>query len=128
MSAALVIDTHILVWLRSEDRELTRQERSTLDSAERRFISMVSFWELGTLTRLGKVDRDRDWFSVPEGFALLQVGMNHCKELAVLPLHHRDPFDRMLVAQARIEGLGILTRDGHISRYGRERDGLLIPD
>ncbi len=128
MSAALVIDTHILIWIRTEPRKLRERDRSILTSSERRFISIVSLWELSTLARLGRVPAELDWFDVPDSFDLITVDPNHCRAMATLPLHHRDPFDRMLIAQARSEGLGILTRDRAMIPYGRERDGLLIPD
>jgi len=129
MSAALVVDTHILIWMRSKPHELKDTERSTLMSSEKRHISIINLWELATLVRLGRISQRRDWFTVPEGFDLVSIAPAHCSEMASLPLHHRDPFDRMLVAQAKIERLGILTRDRLLSPYGsRDRDGLLIPD
>jgi PIN domain nuclease of toxin-antitoxin system len=128
MSAPFLVDTHILIWSRTTPDELKEIERSHLIDAEQRFISIATFWELGTLARLGKVKPDVDWFSLPDGFDTLEIGVDHCRAMATLPLHHRDPFDRMLIAQARTEGLGLLTRDKNMLRYGRMRDGLLIPD
>jgi PIN domain nuclease of toxin-antitoxin system len=128
MSATLVIDTHILIWMRSKPHELRDAERSILASSDRRCISIVSLWELATLIRLGRISQRQDWLAVPESFDLISVSPIHCGEMASLPLHHRDPFDRMLVAQAKTERLGIMTRDQRVLRYGRERDGLLIPD
>lgn len=128
MSVPLLVDTHIFIWARSAPNELKETERNCLVSADRRWVSMVTFWELGNLTRLGRLRPDIDWFNLPEGFEALTVELDHCRTISALPLLHRDTFDRMLIAQARTEGLGLLTRDEDMFRYGRMRDGLLIPD
>jgi PIN domain nuclease of toxin-antitoxin system len=128
MSVPVLVDTHILIWARSEPGELNEAERLCLMNADRRLVSIVTFWELGNLNRLRQDKLEVDWFSMPDGFETISVTIDHCRAMADLPLHHRDPFDRMLIAQARTEGLGLLTRDRNVLRYGRLRDGLLIPD
>jgi PIN domain nuclease of toxin-antitoxin system len=81
-------------------------------------MSAVSLWEIAILMALDRVARDPRLLAVPDGFDLLPVLPDHCKALVALPLRHRDPFDRMLIAQARAERLALLTRDRAIIGYG----------
>jgi PIN domain nuclease of toxin-antitoxin system len=115
--AALLLDTHIFVWIRMAPEILAPAERRALDSAAPRFISAVSIWEIAILASRGRIAADERLFVLPPGFELLPISPEHCKELLRLPQHHRDPFDRMLIAQARVEGLSLITRDRAISAY-----------
>jgi PIN domain nuclease of toxin-antitoxin system len=124
----LILDTHILLWFRAASERLSERDKGILVAATRRLVSAASLWKIGILTSRKKVNPGPRWFELPDGFELLPVSPEHCRMVADLPFHHRDPFDRMLVAQAKVERLGVLTRDEHMSHYGRERDGLLIPD
>jgi len=128
MSSGTLIDTHFLIWLRTDPNRVVETDRLLLDSASLRYISVVSLWEIGILASRDRVNRTLNWFELPPGFEMLSIRPEHCRVVASLPFHHRDPFDRMLIAQARAEGVGILTQDDEILRYGRMRDGLLIPD
>jgi PIN domain nuclease of toxin-antitoxin system len=119
MSKALLLDTHIFLWLRAEPGKLTERERSAIDAAPRRAVSVVSLWEIALLVALGRVGNDPKLFAPSQGVELLPLLPGHCLELIGLPQIHRDPFDRILIAQARVESLMLVTRDAKIISYGR---------
>jgi len=115
--AAILVDTHILLWARISPQRLSSREREAIEAASPRYVSAVSLWEIAILISLGRVAADDRLLLVPVGFELLPVSSEHCKELVVLPQHHRDPFDRMLIAQARAERLALITRDRALTAY-----------
>lgn len=119
---AFLLDTHILYWLMFDDDKLSRQAHRLLkDPPEEVFVSFVSLWEFSIKAGLGKLELPERFFLEfdPEskGASFLEASPKHLEAYRSLPLLHRDPFDRMLVAQARCEGLTILTRDPNIKRY-----------
>ena len=118
MIAAILVDTHLILWARIAPERLTIGERRALDDARLCYISAVSLWEIAILMALDRVARDQRLLSIPDGFELLPVLPDHCRALVALPQRHRDPFDRMLIAQARAEHLALLTRDRAIIEYG----------
>ena len=118
MIAALLVDTHLVLWARIAPERLTTGERRALDDARSCYMSAVSLWEIAILMALDRVARDQRLLVVPDGFDLLPVLPDHCRALLALPRVHRDPFDRMLIAQARTEHLALLTRDRAIIAYG----------
>src|SRR5277367_4092785 len=118
MSKALLLDTHILIWMRADPGKLTNRERAALEAAPRRTVSVVSLWEIALLVSLGRIGNDPRLFALPQGIELLPLLPAHCSALIGLPPLHRDPFDRMLIAQARVENLALLTRDAKIAGYG----------
>jgi PIN domain nuclease of toxin-antitoxin system len=92
-----------------------------------RFVSVVTSWEIATLMRLGRIANDDKLLDLPAGFDLLPVQPEHCREYAKLQQIHRDPFDRMLIAQAKTERIPLITRDRSIALYGRmEASALLL--
>jgi PIN domain nuclease of toxin-antitoxin system len=95
-------------------------ERRALDTARSCYLSAATIWEIAILTTLGRIGRDDRFFAIPDGFNLLPILPHHCRALVALPQRHRDPFDRMLIAQARAEGLALLTRDRQIIAYGSD--------
>lgn len=119
MPKAVLLDTHIFLWIRAEPGKLIKQERMAIDAAPRRMVSMVSLWEIALLISLGRIDSDPRLFTLPLGVESLPILPSHCQELTSLPQVHRDPFDRMLIAQARIENLVLVTRDSKIASYGQ---------
>jgi PIN domain nuclease of toxin-antitoxin system len=116
--AALLVDTHLVLWARIAPERLTTGERRALDAARSCYVSAVSLWEIAILMALGRIAQDQRLLTVPDGFDLLPVLPDHCKALIALPQLHRDRFDRMLIAQARAERLAMLTRDRAIIAYG----------
>jgi PIN domain nuclease of toxin-antitoxin system len=118
MSKALLLDTHIFLWMRTAPAKLTQAERTAIDAAPRRTVSVVSLWEIALLANLGRIEHDARLFSPPPGVELLGLLPNHCLEFIGLPQIHRDPFDRMLIAQARAENMIMITRDEKIISYG----------
>ena len=117
----LLLDTHVLLWSLAEPRKLSGQTREALeDAANEVFVSAVSGWEIAVKRTLGKLEAPDDLEAgiVRQGFLPLNVTFAHAEHAGALPPHHGDPFDRMLVAQAQIEGLVLVTSDARISLYG----------
>jgi PIN domain nuclease of toxin-antitoxin system len=123
----VLIDTHFVLWVRVAPSELTLGERATLVDASLRLVSIVSLWEIAIMQTVGRLRRDDLLLEVPEGFELLPLRLEHCNAYSSLPMHHRDPFDRMLIAQAQCERLPLLTRDRRISAYRDEATILRFP-
>ena len=120
MRRSILLDTHFFVWLRSNPNLLTNKERQVIDDAPLRYVSAVSFWEISILISLGRIPGDARMLSLSAGLELLPLEPRHCLELTRLPQRHRDPFDRMLMAQARRDDLVLVTRDEKILAYGRD--------
>ena len=119
-----LVDTHILLWAAGDPERLSPAAREILadDSAQLSF-SVASVWEVAIKARLGRPDFavDAHLFRrglIDAGFAELPILGPHVTAVADLPLLHRDPFDRMLVAQARSEGMMLVTKDPAVARYG----------
>lgn len=117
MSRSILLDTHIYIWLRACPERLLPEERRLIDNAVIRYVSAVSIWEIALLIGLGRIDGDARLFTPPGGIDLLPVEPGHCQALLNLPSLHRDPFDRMLIAQARADKLLLMTRDAKIQTY-----------
>ena len=116
----ILIDTHMLLWWLADDSRLSKKARALMaDPANMLTVSAATAWEIAIKQALGKMTMDGDLEKeVRElGFAMLPVTVPHAAETLTLPAIHRDPFDRMLVAQARVESLPLLTVDPHILQY-----------
>ena len=115
----LLLDTHVLIWW-DEGRRLTRAARHAIETADTVYVSAASAWEVAIKASLGKIDvRARFADAVGDyGFEELPISIEHADAVRSLPLHHRDPFDRLLVAQALVEGLALVTRDPALGPYG----------
>ena len=117
----LLLDTHAALWALSEPEKLSRSARTALENAENEvFVSVVSGWEIAIKRALGKLEAPDDLEAAirMQGFEPLLMTFHHAEQAGALPLHHGDPFDRMLIAQARAEGLILVTRDSSIPLYG----------
>lgn len=119
----LLIDTHIWLWLVTGSPRLSSAHRAAIgDPGNTVFFSVVSAWELGIKHRLGKLTIGRpleDLLRVGlDGLGVLDVRMAHVARTFELPAIHRDPFDRMLIAQALAEGLVLVTVDPMFDGYG----------
>lgn len=115
-----MLDSHVLLWFAQDDATLSSEVvRAIHDEAGRAVVSVASVWELEMKRAKGTLDVPADMGVRlnPAGFDLLDVTLTHVVRAAELPAHHRDPFDRMLVAQAQAEGLTLVTADTAIKRY-----------
>lgn len=118
MTVDVLIDTHIVLWLRMEPQKLTAAERQILNSSPTVFVSVVSVWEIAMLLGSGRIPGGNDeLLSISQGLDWLPVKLEHCRAVAALPRLHGDPFDRMLVAQAQSEQVALLTRDRVMRNY-----------
>jgi PIN domain nuclease of toxin-antitoxin system len=115
----LLLDTHVLLWQLSGTRPLGVRARETIAAAGELAFSVVSFAEIGVKAAIGKLAVPGDLHAqiVGTGVRVLGLSPDHGLAVADLPLHHRDPFDRLLVAQARQEGFTLVTADTRIHAY-----------
>ena len=119
----LLLDTHTLIWHFDDNASLSPSvKRSINDPENELFISVASVWELSLKTSLGKLRieipiHDLITGYIQTGTSLLSITLEHAIKTASLPWHHRDPFDRMLIAQAQLEGLTIATCDDLVRQY-----------
>lgn len=95
---------------------------AAIRDADQVYVSAASAWEIAIKASLGRIETDRriEEVVIRSGFEELPIRISHAKTVETLPSHHRDPFDRMLVAQASVEGLVLVTRDPLIRRYDVE--------
>ena len=124
----LLLDTHILLWALSDDRRVDSSTRELIiNPVNDVFVSAVSLWEIGIKASLGRIDIEVDELEptiADAGFEPLPINFSHAAMAGKLPLVHRDPFDRMLVAQAGVEELRIVTHDRIFKRYSLDVQGL----
>ncbi len=116
----LLLDTHTFLWCLSDVEQLAEDTRTTIaDPHNDVFVSAITGWEIAVKRAKGRlVAPDNLSVLVEErGFTHLPLTFHHAEQAGSLPMHHRDPFDRLLIAQARTEGLILVTRDDHIRRY-----------
>ena len=116
----LLLNTHALLWWLNDDRKLGSSARAAItDASNVVFVSAASSWEIEVKRGRGKLAFDGDVADAIErcGFLELSIAVSHTKVAAGLPHHHGDPFDRLLVAQARSEGLWLVTGDAAIRQY-----------
>jgi PIN domain nuclease of toxin-antitoxin system len=116
----LLLDTHVFLWVVDDDPRLSAAAWSTIEEARAVYVSSASIWEAIIKYQLGrlKVDPDRLSAAVTEsGFQELSITFRHAAAVARLPPIHRDPFDRLLLAQAVSEPLHFLTADDKLSQY-----------
>ena len=114
-----LLDTHTLLWARSAPERLSREALTILQSTGNTlYVSMASLWECAIKSSVGKLDVPAGFYRiVSDDYEVLGIELSHVETCANLPMHHRDPFDRLLVAQARLGGLVLVTRDPDIARY-----------
>ena len=95
---------------------------AAIRDADQVYVSAATAWEIAIKASLGRIEMDRrlEEVAIQSGFEELPIRLSHAEAVEILPPHHRDPFDRMLVAQASAEGLVIVTRDPLIRRYDVE--------
>jgi PIN domain nuclease of toxin-antitoxin system len=115
----LLLDTHVLIWW-DEGRRIAAEARRAIEEADAVYVSAASAWEIAIKAALGRLRPTRtvEEAASDSGFLELPVTFHHAERVTALPPHHRDPFDRMLVAQAAVEELALVTRDRVFARYG----------
>lgn len=116
----LLLDTHALLWALADSRSLSRRAHTLIiDSENEILVSAVSAWEISIKRALGRLTAPRDLRdAVAEaGFRERPITIADTEALELLPSHHKDPFDRMLVAQASVDGIPIISRDAEVAQY-----------
>jgi len=118
-----LVDTHALLWALGEPSALSPAARDAIaDPSNLIVVSSASLWECAIKASIGKLELPEDFCdSVPEaGYEVMPIRISHLNVYRTLPMHHRDPFDRMLVAQARAEAMTLISRDPEVARYDIE--------
>ncbi len=120
----LLLDTHLVLWWEAGSTRLPVPLRSMVDQADAVFVSRASLWEIAVKVSIGKLRLDIEKFAAnieKHGFEWLDIRNAHLIAVAALPLldDHKDPFDRLLIAQSRTEPLQFLTSDRRLARYGQ---------
>ena len=120
----ILLDTHAFLWLITDDERLSEKAQKTfLNPGNRFFFSAASFWEICIKKSLGKISLESEWPQTIQNemeintIQWLPIEMPHCVKVSELPFHHRDPFGRMLIAQAMVEDMHLLSRDSRLSAY-----------
>jgi PIN domain nuclease of toxin-antitoxin system len=116
---SLLLDTHVVLWWLADDLSLSAEIKDRLDHEPDIYVSSATVWEVTMKQAIGKLKEPAD---LPErirnsGFRDLPIGSEHAIVAGRLPMIHRDPFDRMLIAQARCEDLTLVTRDSRCQQY-----------
>lgn len=116
----LLLDTHVALWAIADSKRLSKAARAIMQEATEVYVSAASVWEIAIKRTLGKIDVDADTFASAvhdSGFLSLSITDKHAAGVQTLPLHHADPFDRILISQAIIEPLRLLTADTQLEPY-----------
>jgi PIN domain nuclease of toxin-antitoxin system len=115
----LLLDTHVLLWWHDDSERLQPPVRKLIAHADAVHVSAASAWELAIKQALGRLKLRDSIATLIErgGFDELPITVAHTEQVAALPHHHADPFDRMLVAQAQLEGLTLVTHDRQLQAY-----------
>jgi PIN domain nuclease of toxin-antitoxin system len=116
----LLLDTHVLLWWLNDDPTISKKARAAIaDGNNLVLISAVLVWEIRIKEALNKLKIPANFMSVlaDQPFDSLDITHKHAHAIKDLPAHHTDPFDRMLVAQAKVEGFTLVTRDIHLKKY-----------
>ncbi|HIJ37818.1 MAG TPA: type II toxin-antitoxin system VapC family toxin [Rhodospirillaceae bacterium] len=126
--AALLLDTHALLWWLAGDPGLSQPARTAIGNEENAiYISAATAWEIATKFRIGKLPDvtslidDLDAIIASQGFKALPISLRHGQVAGSLPGPHKDPFDRMLMAQAMLEGMVLISNESAFDRYGVRR-------
>lgn len=120
----ILLDTHAFLWFLQDSSQLSRTAKEMiLDPAQELFLSAASYWEMCLALSIGRLDLAAGWERAFDdemevnGIAWLPIGREHIRGILSLPMHHRDPFDRLIVSQAMIEGAAIATPDSTFRAY-----------
>lgn len=124
-----LLDTSAFLWFVSGDRKLSTLARRVLEESDDEFyLSLASIWELAIKANLGRgLELPRPFAEFveielqAERIQILKIELAHVKRVAVMPLHHRDPFDRLIIAQSMVENISVITNDAAFDHYPIER-------
>jgi PIN domain nuclease of toxin-antitoxin system len=120
-----LLDTHSFLWFINGDEQLSGKAKKVIGDPDAvKYISIISFWEIAIKVSLGKLKLDMDYQDLQQqvllnGFEILPLTFEHTIRLASLDLHHRDPFDRIIIAQALTENLIVISKDGNFDKYSK---------
>jgi PIN domain nuclease of toxin-antitoxin system len=123
----LLIDTHTLIWFIEGSPELSKNARNLIENIDNPcFASIASIWEIAIKVSLGKLELKNPFEKLgslmwENSIDLLPIRYEHTKELITLPFHHKDPFDRLIIAQAKIEKMPIVSKDSNFKYYDVEQ-------
>jgi PIN domain nuclease of toxin-antitoxin system len=118
----LLLDTHVILWWQRDDRRLNAAARRAIAEADLVWVSAASGWEAAIKSAIGRLRLDEPFRALvaADDFTELPLTLAHTECLQSLPVHHTDPFDRILVAQALVERATIVTHDRALERYGAD--------
>lgn len=117
----LLLDTHALIWILADEPSVSMAARAAVEDPENQvFVSAATAWEIAVKRSLGKLRAPENYLEALTAyrFTPLDITSEHALAVETLPLHHTDPFDRLLIAQARIEKLTLVTPDSRFKEYG----------
>lgn len=123
MNKKNLIDTHAFLWFIAGDNELSKNARQAIEAEGAiNFISIASLWEIAIKVSLGKLILNTDFDKISNkiiqnGFEILPITFEDTVEISTLPFHHRDPFDRIIIAQAITNNLMLISKDEQFSKY-----------
>jgi PIN domain nuclease of toxin-antitoxin system len=119
-----LIDTHILIWFPEGNNLLSSQHQKILSNSRNEvFVSIASLWEMAIKISLGKLTLSKSLSDIIEQLSVENIEISpilpkHILEILTLPFHHRDPFDRIIIAQSQVENLNLMSNDGEFVKYG----------
>lgn len=118
----LLLDTHAFIWYSENDSKLSESIKTEIETADRVYISIASLWEIAIKLSIGKLSLRSNYESIeaslePAGIILLPISFADTVQVMNLPLHHRDPFDRILIAQAINHSLTLVSCDAAFTAY-----------
>jgi PIN domain nuclease of toxin-antitoxin system len=121
----LLLDSHAFLWFCAGDSNLSKTARTAIENSNnQKFIGHGTAWEIAIKLTLGKLKLNVPYEDLfpgaldTNGFTMLDADVRHYRELILLPMLHRDPFDRLLVAQAKVEQMSLVSRDLSLAAYG----------
>lgn len=124
----ILLDTHAFLWFVNDDPLLSKPAKRLIeDESSQPFLSAASLWEIAIKMSLGKLNLKQPYeVFIPQqlalnGIGILNITMEHTAAIANLPFHHRDPFDRLLVVQSKIENMPLVSADHLVDMYGITR-------
>ena len=123
----LLLDTHTFLWFIDDSPQLSRRAKALLESDNDLLLSIANLWEIAIKHRLNKLTLPAAYdVFIPQQVAvndieILPISMSHLAAVSILPLHHRDPFDRLLIAQAQVECIAVVSVDTAFDAYSVQR-------